>query len=404
MRTMINFKGLSPTRRARGVTLVELLVAMVISLIAITAIFQVFSVFEGQKRTTMGGGEAQTNGALALFTLERELRQAGYGFNSPDYFGCTIQAWDESTGGADIKVCDEPTSSCTLVRPILAPVQITQGAGGAPDMLSVLYGNADLLPQAVNLIQDMATSTTPLRVTNRFGFQRGDVIILAETGKDCSLKQVQNLPAVAGQKDMVLHVSGDYIHPKSGLNTPTRYNKPGGLPDKYSVNGRTFNLGQSPTYNIYTIGTPGNDGTWGNSDDVKNQLAVQQMLSGPTDLKATTVYDGIVQLQAQYGNDDGINNGTVTNATYAADDGIIDNFSDAPAANWAQVSAVRLAIVARSNLREKADPADGLCKITTVAPSWAGGTISLAADPNWQCYRYKVFETVVPIRNMIWRP
>ena len=58
---------------------------------------------------------------------------------------------------------------------------------------------------------------------------------------------------------------------------------------------------------------------------------------------------------------------------------------------------------------EKPDPATGVCNTTATAPTWAGsreGTspaINLTADANWQCYRYKTFETVVPLRNMLWR-
>ncbi|MGH6693257.1 MAG: PilW family protein, partial [Gammaproteobacteria bacterium] len=55
--------------RSRGLSLVELLVAAAIGIIASLAIFQVFAVFEGQKRTTASGGEAQTSGTLALYTL-----------------------------------------------------------------------------------------------------------------------------------------------------------------------------------------------------------------------------------------------------------------------------------------------------------------------------------------------
>jgi type IV pilus assembly protein PilW len=36
-------------------------------------------------------------------------------------------------------------------------------------------------------------------------------------------------------------------------------------------------------------------------------------------------------------------------------------------------------------------------------PAWSGGTFDLSADPNWQCYRYRVFETTVPLRNWIWK-
>lgn len=377
MRRIINL----PKRlHARGVTLIELLVAVVISLIAITAIFQVFSVFEEQKRTTMGGGEAQTNGALALFTLERELRQAGYGANSMDFIGCNTLAYD-STTNTDFTI--------TMV-----PVQITQGAGEAPDTITVLYGNGNLLPQQVNLIQNMGTDTQPYRVASRFGYQPGDVVLAAETGKNCSLAQVTELPGLAGQQDLVIHSDDDYIHPVTGQPTPSRYNKPSGLGVAYTFNGRIFNLGQAPTYNVYSVGSPGADATWGTADDVQNQLVVRQMLSAPN-TNPTTIYDGIVQLQAQYGRD--------TNGDDIID--VFDEFVPATAADWATILAVRIGVVARSGLYEKTEVSPATIKLwpdSAVAPTTVGPLWTLTSDERH--YRYKVFQTVVPLRNMIWRP
>jgi len=366
MRGTIAFENFLRARRARGVTLVELLVAMVISLIAITAIFQVFSVFEGQKRTTMGGGEAQTNGALALFTLERELRQAGYGVNNADYLGCNTLAYDELTS--------------TAFTMTFTPVQITQGVGEAPDTLTVFYGNGNFLPQAISLIQTQANDTSPYRVSNRFGFQEGDLLVVAETGQNCSLRQASNLPNILGQQDIVIHGSGTYNDPLTGVNTATRYNKPAGLGVAYTFSGRMFNLGQRPSYNIYTV--------------QNNQLALQQMLAAPS-TAVTTIYDGIVQLQAQYGRD--------TN-----DDGIIDVFDEfvpASAADWATILAVRIGVVARSGLYEKDEVGPATIKLwedSAVAPTTTGPVWTLTSDERH--YRYKVFQTVVPIRNMIWRP
>src|SRR4030065_2520446 len=84
--------------RCRGFSLVELLVAAAIGVIASLAIFQVFAVFEGQKRTTTSGGEAPTSGTLALFTVERELRQAGKGIKNLQFLGCQIQGRDSLSG------------------------------------------------------------------------------------------------------------------------------------------------------------------------------------------------------------------------------------------------------------------------------------------------------------------
>ncbi len=71
---------------------------------------------------------------------------------------------------------------------------------------------------------------------------------------------------------------------------------------------------------------------------------------------------------------------------------------------------VRVAVVARSDVREKPDAATRACATTTVTPipDWTGAT---SPDPpndgsdlpdSWKCYRYKVYETIVPLRNMIW--
>src|SRR6266705_6570763 len=80
----------------RGFSMVELLVAMLIGLIGMIIIFQVFEVSEGIKRTTTSGGDAQQNGAIALYDMERDLRNAGMGFNDAPFAGCTILAYDSA--------------------------------------------------------------------------------------------------------------------------------------------------------------------------------------------------------------------------------------------------------------------------------------------------------------------
>ena len=77
----------------------------------------------------------------------------------------------------------------------------------------------------------------------------------------------------------------------------------------------------------------------------------------------------------------------------------------ANAAAWNAVLTVRIGLVARSAQPEK--PAGGAtaCNTTTVAPTWSGSAtapFNLTANANWQCYRYKVFETVIPVKNILW--
>jgi type IV pilus assembly protein PilW len=73
-------------------------------------------------------------------------------------------------------------------------------------------------------------------------------------------------------------------------------------------------------------------------------------------------------------------------------------------------------VVARSGLKEKPDQTTGVCNTTTTSPTWARDSTNPAGiainisknpdgtpNPDWKCYRYKTFETIVPIRNPIWK-
>jgi type IV pilus assembly protein PilW len=80
---------------------------------------------------------------------------------------------------------------------------------------------------------------------------------------------------------------------------------------------------------------------------------------------------------------------------------------------------LRIAVVARSALAEKPgadgkcrdvnDPDDPIKPLTdpTKRMKWAGGALDVTylttADTDWTCYRYRVFETMVPLRNLIWQ-
>ena len=74
--------------RQAGLSLVELMVGMMVGLIGIIIISHLYITNEQYKRSTTGSGAAQVNGAIALYSLERDLRMAGYGINNASALGC----------------------------------------------------------------------------------------------------------------------------------------------------------------------------------------------------------------------------------------------------------------------------------------------------------------------------
>jgi len=415
--------------------MVELLIAMLIGLIGMIIIFQVFEVSEGIKRTTTSGGDAQQNGAVALYVVEHDLRNAGMGFNDAPFAGCNILAFDSQRV--------TPNFTMTLVPALIcAPGSTAPGgrcpgtgtAGTTPDQLTIFYGSKPLIANATTLSLSVAPAD-PIPLANPYAYRAGDLLVLLQplSGLNCSLMEATGVAAT-----LVSHDSGvSYPLPGTSIGNQTaRFNRPGGLGVSYQGPGaganvtRVFNLGNLyepagapniPVNNTYAIDA-------GNSLTVSSAFVVDPATRAP---QVTAVADNIVHMRAQYGVDDGINDGSVTfGGTFFAGDGLIDRFVSAaafnalPAPPWQSLVAVRLAIVARSALPEKPSGSDGLkCDATTDGtesiaspdrrPMWSGSPapidVSASGDPDptspvyWKCYRYRVFETTVPLRNWIWR-
>lgn len=387
--------------------MVELMVAMTIGLIGVIIIFQVFETSEGVRRTTVSGGDAQQNGAIALYSLEHDLRNGGMGINDTLYAGCNIVGYDSARSTPNF-----PTAGNTM---LLSPVQIVFGGNGQiPDRVSVFYGSQNQIANSTTFAANMTSPTSPLVLQTRFGYRPGDLLLLLEpaSGKNCVFMEVTNLPA--SPSNQVDHDTATYTL-TGGASVASRFNPTGGMGVTYggvsSANvTRVFNLGNlhddlnfptsqnvtAPVYNTYAISN--------NTLTVQNEF----VLSGGVPA-VNAVADNIVHMRADYGVDDGVNDGTVTyNTVYAANDGIVDRYvSVAP--SWPQVVAIRIAVVARSALSEM--PSGGPtapCDTTTAAPTWSGNSsaarsFDLSADPNWKCYRYRVFETTVPLRNWLWK-
>ncbi|OGA10979.1 MAG: hypothetical protein A3D95_11720 [Betaproteobacteria bacterium RIFCSPHIGHO2_12_FULL_69_13] len=362
--------------RQLGMSLIEIMVAVAIGLIGILIITQAYLTSENFNRSTLGEGGAQTNGLIALYTIERDVRNGGYGIADSVALGCGEMAWyydgtySPNAGGTLPPVRVAPvyiTVDATL--PLTDPDQISIMAGGDPERM--VPGSIKTFTSATNLI-DLETSA---------GFAIGDLVVLAN-GTGCTMVQITNVQLPPSQK----------IEANPGTFNPAAW---GAFPvSNYAIGEPIFNLGSAPTLRTYSVSN--------------GKLRVADAIAVAAGGSAVELMDGIVDLRGQYGKDNGINNGTVASATFVSNDGQVDQFSSAAPANsaeWQQVVSVRIGVLARIGTYEKPD-SSGNCTTTTVAPTWAGGTftaVSVASGSEDRCYRYRVFETTIPLRNMIWR-
>ena len=369
--------------KQRGFSLIELMVGMTLSLLGILVILQVLVSMQKNKKDTVSSGDAQQNGAMALYEIGNTVGSAGYGIastilNSKDV--CTnavgaylpVSGYKSGSPGADFNFW-------------LAPVVITDGAGGNADAITVMQGNTSGTVSPMDVAAATADMVTVAAGTT-FNFNLGDVFLMHQSGKGCMIGQVTDKDAVSS---LTYTAGAIFLSPYTNTNDKAKYNKAGGITAadatlfKFTDGAKVLNLGPAPLLTTYSV----INGAL-NSD-------ASAVFEGVNEVVA----DGIVNLQAQYGVD--------TNG-----DGSVDKYVNAPAGNpplpdvnadgivnhadWARIRAIRVAILARGIQRENA------CNSTQ--PSWSGGVFDMTTLVDWKCYRYRVFETVMPLRNVVWDP
>jgi type IV pilus assembly protein PilW len=378
----------------RGFSLVELMVGLVIGLLATLVIMQVFAVFEGQKRTTTGTSDAQTNGSVALYSMQRDVQLAGFGLPLYDRSNmpltCTTVSPDtvraDGTAGADgiADVDHDGDLGAGTPNINMSPIDIIDGGNlpGATDTVIVRYGTTASGGVPVR-VTDVAAAPA-LGVDTNMGCQNNDVVY-AVTGSDCRATRVNDATLAANlTKITVLNAAGML----AGL-IPT-------------------NLACLGAWNEYAFSV---------------DLAANQLVRRVNAID-TPVVAGVVNIQAQYGISASRDSNQITQWVDAS------GVWAAPPVNAAKIvcgaasadrnciKAIRVAVVSRNDLIEKqvvstacsstaaANPT-GVCAwdATSADPQgvgWAAPVVDLSNTANWDRYRYRVYETIIPLRNIVW--
>ena len=352
-------RSLPPSADQRGVGLIELMVGLAVGTIAVIVMMQVFAFSEGQRRLITSGADAQINGQLAMFSMERDLRIAGYGLTGTD---CTL-----------MKGYNENADPKTVTYSAL-PVVVSYDSTTQSDQIEVRYSLSAFGSIASILQEDVATSDpdTTLQVNYGKGYKDKDMVLISQPGKFCTLMQLSTngvipSPGVANTTQDGLQWALTHAH--DATNYP--FNPPAGTnifpTGGYTAGAKVRTLGSMVNKRYYVQG---------------GNLMMLDLNQVPGTNNPVQIASGIVAMRAQYGRD-------------TTGDGNLDSFVSTTPASEKEMVAIRLALVARGTQYDK--DYSGPTSLTL----WnSGPSVTFGGDD--RKYRYRVYLTTIPMRNTIW--
>ena len=368
--------------------MIELLIGIFVGLLTTMAITQVLSVSEVRRRSAVAGGEAQVGGALALDVLQRDLAQSGYGlFVNPEVLNC--------------KVSGTPTNG--IANPLtMAPVFISNSGDAVDSSRLIVFSSSKTGASLPISVTANYGDTAPYSfvVAGNWGVAVNDIMVAvpeSRNNKDAG----DDTGVTAGEcvSFTVDDVSGSSTLISSSAALSKTFNT--GTHDGKVTYPYLVNLGSFLRYRTYGINLSGTS---------PNVLQMRESTGAITDL-ATDV----VNFQALY----------VKSGSY-------DQTTPTTNALWRTVVGVRLAVVVRSTHYEYSKTDAGVeVFVTAVQPQWnMGGGVAVSTSSSglstasscsdgssgtclnikvgdtsnneWKRYRYKVFDTQTPLRNMLW--
>jgi type IV pilus assembly protein PilW len=369
-------KGKIFNRRESGFSLVELMVGLVIGLFATLVIMQVFSVFEGQRRSTSGTADAQTNGTIALMQLQRHFQTAGYGMPMP-------MADLEN----NLLKCDSVAGAA------LFPIVIQDSASAAGDSVTSRYSTS-APGGGVPITISNANNATPegMQVANNIGCgndREMTTIKYNDTFQDLTDTTAQN---ASQPENKVMIMRGNLCGSAVIAQQPTNVAAAVATDADTSF----IKIVAAPTGL-----TPVDTDKLSCMGSYLDHILDVNLATNELRLNGDPIVSEVVSMQAQYG----ISAVGTSNAVTAWVDAT-GTWSVASLAanldNRNRIKAVRVAIALRNGFKEKAAVTPNAALPWRAADGTALMTLSVAHLPDWANYRYRVYGTSVPLRNMIW--
>lgn len=186
---------IGPSRVQRGVTLVELMVALVMGLVLLAGVATVFLANKETYRVQEAVARGQENGRFALSVVTKALRQSSYG-------GCS-----SLRGALPINRVSNPAAGSEFSRfdRVVFGYRISSGGAWSPakdarfNSLGLAFANdSDVIivrqmPGVENRVTGQAASTAPISFSGCTDLQVGNIALVS----DCAAAAVFNVTAVA---------------------------------------------------------------------------------------------------------------------------------------------------------------------------------------------------------------
>jgi type IV pilus assembly protein PilW len=364
----------TPTRLCSpGFSIVELMVAMTIGLIILLATTTIF-VQSKQSHTTQDSlARLQENSRFAMQFLMRDLRMAGY-YGCADDVTSVVNTLDLTTSGGEFDASNPVQGSENKSN--WYPL-VPAGTGTAPptkmhpgtDAITIRYADTD---NAIDIVPPfMPNTSAALKLGASNGLSTGEIIMVT----DCSSTSVFQ---ITGPDEP------NCTTPPCTINHNTGASVPGNVTKNL---GKIYE-GDAQIVKFYYAGyyiAPGAS----NQPALFRDTLVVDPATNTSKIQAQELVEGIENMQIVYGED-------------MSGDRIPDRYVKADTvANWRNVMAVRIGILARSLAQTESGGKEYGPDVDTGSYDVDGdGTNDFTVPAPGDRYQRRVFRTTVLMRNL----
>lgn len=376
-------------KKQKGSFLLELMIGLVVATATTVTALTIYIHFENQKRITVTTNELHTNVSIGAVSLQKYFGLAGYSFNNEELLKCNK---------LELYNSEPEFRNLDLFKIDIKPLKILKQTDYidneiTPDENSSIVSFSSSSSESANvetfLIEDAFYGLPHHRLNKRYGFNLGDYFITVQKNSDyCALSQVTGLPESEESINLVLDDEANFVNSTTGNKDYGIYNIPTnpGVRKTMLSGSKVINIGKSPTFYTFYL--------------KNNQLRLKDHLPDLNKFNwelypDRVIVDNIVGFKAVALLDsDGTPN-------------TIDNRLETLSENEdiKKTKAIKFLLVGKSSvpfLKEKDSAGNCTATVNNIV-KWSEGEFDLSKikglDKDWKCYRYRINESTVVLKN-----